>query len=112
MGDTHVRKSLIPDEKPASSTAQASGKSKSKAKAGADADDSTGNGKVRVIAITSVFVLLLAFVAYKYWSDSEPKYIPPEVETQVEEPAKPGQPRIDAPVPPEMKPDRRDVIQG
>ncbi len=108
MSDTHVRKSLIPDEPPAGSTGKPSGKSI----ANADAADSTGSGKIRVIAITSVFVLLLGFVAYKYWSGSEPKYIPPEAEAPAAEPTKPGQPRNTSPTPAEPPPERHDVIQG
>ena len=108
MGDTHVRKSLIPEESRVGSTGKPSGESK----ANANAADSSGKGKVRVIAITSVFVLLLGFVAYRYWSGSEPKYIPPEAEAPAAEPTKPDQPRNTAPTPAEQPPERHDVIQG
>jgi hypothetical protein len=104
MGDSHVRKNLIPEEAPA----KPDGKSKSKSKDAA----SDGSGKARVIAITSVFVVLLAIVTYMYaWPDSTPKDEPGEA-APPPDPAQPIKPQDNTPVPPEMKPDRHDVIQG
>ena len=109
MGDTHVRKSLIPDEPAATSSGKSSGKKKAKSNAG----ESDGSGKVRVIAMTGLFVVLLAIVTYIYaWPDSTPKEEAPEPEAPQAQPAQPGKPQDNAPVPPEMKPDRHDVIQG
>lgn len=110
MGDTHVRKSLIPDEPTAASSVKSSGKKKSNAKSAGDSD---GSGKVRVIAMTGLFVVLLAIVTYLYaWPDSTPKEETPEPEAPQAQPAQPGKPQDNTPVPPEMKPDRHDVIQG
>lgn len=105
MGDSHVRKSLIPDEAPA----KPAGKSKSKSKE----SDSDGSGKIRVIAITGVFVVLLGIVTYMYaWPHSTPNDEPAEPAAPQADPAQPVKPQDNTPVPPEMRPDRHDVIQG
>ena len=105
MGDPHVRKSLIPNEKPAPE----SGKPKSAAK-GTDS-----SGRVRVIAITGVFVLLLAAVAYSYRDSwlGEPKIedvMAEEIAPQGE-PPKPKAPH-ELPDSPELPPDPPGATQG
>ena len=100
MSEIRKRKSLVPDELAATPPTSDKGSARP-----------ANPRKTRAIVITSIFVVLLALVAYKYaWPESVPKQdLEPVVEEQPD-PAKPGQPRNSPP--PEPAPVPRGTITG
>ncbi len=96
MSDMHVRKNLTDDAKPAKT----------------EPNEATKSAKVRTIVMAGIFVLLLALVAYKYYTPNE---LPTEPEPDVQptpQPPIPPKPDPNNPTMPSQPNRPREIISG